>query len=396
MRIAHLADLHLGFRQYQRLTPAGINQRETDVARAFDAVVDKLIALEPDAIVIGGDIFHSARPSNTAILHAYNRFHRLATSLPRTPVVMVGGNHDMPRTEEAGCILNLFRAVGVHVAAIRAEYVHLPGLELSVLAVPDAPGARPALLPDPRARHNVLLLHGEVEGMLGAHATQGDRAVQEIPRSELGAGAFDYVALGHYHVHRQIEPNAYYSGSIDYTSTNPWGEIVEQRELGVPGKGFVIHDLATGTHEFHPLKGRRFVSLPAIDARGMSETELDRAIAERVASCDGGIDDSVVRLIVRDVPPHVVRRLDYRSVREFKRRALHFHLDTRRPEILRAAGGGSPGRRPSLVDTVREKLASRVVDASIDRARLVDLGLRYLQEADAVAAAANAPEALDS
>ena len=31
MRLVHLSDLHLGFRQYQRLTPAGINQREADV-----------------------------------------------------------------------------------------------------------------------------------------------------------------------------------------------------------------------------------------------------------------------------------------------------------------------------------------------------------------------------
>ena len=32
MRLVHLSDLHLGYRQYQRLTPGGINQREADVA----------------------------------------------------------------------------------------------------------------------------------------------------------------------------------------------------------------------------------------------------------------------------------------------------------------------------------------------------------------------------
>ena len=35
MRIAHLADLHLGYRQYHRQNPNGINQREADVANAF-------------------------------------------------------------------------------------------------------------------------------------------------------------------------------------------------------------------------------------------------------------------------------------------------------------------------------------------------------------------------
>jgi hypothetical protein len=33
LRLVHLADLHLGYRQYQRLTPRGINQREADVAQ---------------------------------------------------------------------------------------------------------------------------------------------------------------------------------------------------------------------------------------------------------------------------------------------------------------------------------------------------------------------------
>ena len=43
MRLVHLADLHLGYRQYQRLTPQGINQREADVATAFKRAVDKVV-----------------------------------------------------------------------------------------------------------------------------------------------------------------------------------------------------------------------------------------------------------------------------------------------------------------------------------------------------------------
>jgi DNA repair exonuclease SbcCD nuclease subunit len=57
VRIAHLADLHLGFRQYHRLTPGGINQREADVANAFRAAVDGLIAARPDVVLFAGDIF---------------------------------------------------------------------------------------------------------------------------------------------------------------------------------------------------------------------------------------------------------------------------------------------------------------------------------------------------
>ncbi|MBL8981026.1 MAG: DNA repair exonuclease, partial [Gemmatimonadetes bacterium] len=50
MRLVHLSDLHLGIRQFQRQTPAGMNQREADVAGVFARVVDKVIALAPDIV----------------------------------------------------------------------------------------------------------------------------------------------------------------------------------------------------------------------------------------------------------------------------------------------------------------------------------------------------------
>src|SRR5687768_5257881 len=87
VRLVHLADLHLGFRQYQRLTPGGINQREADIARTFEAAIDRIIELAPEIILFAGDIFHSVRPSNPAILHAFIHFSRLMQRLPESRVV---------------------------------------------------------------------------------------------------------------------------------------------------------------------------------------------------------------------------------------------------------------------------------------------------------------------
>ncbi|HYD54587.1 MAG TPA: DNA repair exonuclease [Gemmatimonadaceae bacterium] len=395
MRLVHLSDLHLGFRQYYRLTPTGINQREADVARTFQRAVDRVVELRPNLVVIGGDVFHTVRPTNSAILHAFTQFARLTRELPETIVVMVAGNHDTPRAAETGCILRLFRPLGIHVVDGTPQRLAFPERSLSVLAVPDVPGAqRPALTADPAARHNVLLLHGEVEGMLPAHLADADRAELEIPLEELGAAQWSYVALGHFHVHREIAPNAWYSGSIDYTSANPWGELVEERQASLPGKGIVEHDLETGAHTFHPIApARPLVDLPRIDAQGLSAPELDAAIAAAVERCPGGVEDKIVRLVVRDVPRHVARELDHRALREVKRRALHFHLDLRRPEPTRRAGQGSPGRRPSLADVVREKLQTRTLTSDLDRERLVELGLGYLREAEQAEQAAAAPSA---
>lgn len=387
MRLVHLSDLHLGFRQYQRLTPGGINQREADVARTFQLAIDRVIELRPDLIVLGGDIFHNVRPTNPAILHAFNQFSRLTRALPETIVVMVAGNHDTPRAAETGCILRLFAPLGVHVVDREAQRLSFPEHDLSVLAVPDVPGGRPALVPDESARRNVLLLHGEVEGVLPPHATAVERSAVEITEAELGAARWTYVALGHYHVYRQVAPNAFYSGSLDYTSANAWGELQEERAARLPGKGFIEHDLETGAHTFHALPpSRELVDIGPISARGLSVAEVDERIRQAVDGIAGGIEDRVVRLVVRDLPRHIARELDHKQLRDLKRRALHFHLDTRRPEIARHSGSSSPGRRPSLVDVVREKLQNRVLESDLDREALVELGLRYLREADTQAA----------
>ncbi|HET7621708.1 MAG TPA: metallophosphoesterase [Gemmatimonadaceae bacterium] len=383
MRLVHLADLHLGYRQYHRLTPAGINQREADVAHAFKGAVDRAIELRPDIIVIAGDIFHTVRPMNPAIIDAFQQFHRLNAELPDAVKIMVAGNHDRPRASETGCILDLFTRVGFQVVIDQPRRFTFPDRELSILAVPDLPGALPPLTPDPDVKHNVLVLHGEVEGMLPPYIAAADRATVEISREALSASSWSYVALGHFHVHREIAPNAFYSGSIDYTSANPWGELVEERDSGLPGKGFIEYDLDAATHHFHHVQpARALVDLEPIAARGLSAAELDALIRERVEGCAGGIDDSVVRLVVRDVPRHIARELDHKALRDYKRRALHFHLDTRRPELLRSSASGAPGRRPTLMETVESYLSRRPMDADLDRGAVVQLGLQYLREAD--------------
>lgn len=392
MRLVHLSDLHLGFRQYQRLTPGGINQREADVAATATRAIDQIIAVAPQLIVVGGDIFHSVRPSNPAIVHAFRAFSRLQEALPATPIVMVAGNHDAPRTTDTGCILKLFREVGIHVADTRSELFTFPSLSLAVLAVPDVPGIdRPPMLPAEGFAHNVLLLHGEVEGAMPAAAAAMDRAAIEIPIKELNTERWSYVALGHYHVHREVAPHSYYSGSIDYTSTNPWGELQEERERGLPGKGFIEYDLSTGTHQFHAVRSeRQLLDLEPIDASGMGAGEVNAAVQARVATARGGIDDRVVRLLVRNIARHVARELDHAAMRDYRRRAMHFHLDTRRPEPLarHGAGGGAPGRRASLADMVTERLRERSLQPGIDRDALLALGLEYLKQAEEAVSAA--------
>lgn len=394
MKLVHMSDLHLGFRQYQRQTPAGLNQREADVAMAFRKAIDKIIELSPDVVVIGGDIFHAVRPTNPAILHAYNQFARLREMLPDTDIVMVTGNHETPRLSETGYIVRLFLGLGITVVDTGPKRLRLRDGELSIFAVPSLIRPLPKFEPDPSAKYNVLLMHDQVEGVV-RRFNAADRPGGEIALKDLAADKWDYVALGHYHVYHQVAPNAWYSGSIEYTSTNIWAEVDEEsarKNRSERGKGFIERNLSTGEHRFHTLSlARRVVDLPALNAEGLTSERLSEVICGIVDECEGGIDDKIVRLVVRDVPRHILRDLDHRKIREFKRRAMHFLLDARRPEPMRIASG-APGRRASLTETVRAMLESRDVTPGIDRKTLVDLGLHYLTEADRLAPAISGDE----
>lgn len=377
MKLAHLADPHLGARQYHRQTPAGINQREADVARAFRVAVDGVIAAAPDLVVIAGDLFHSVRPTNAAIVFAFRQLQRLREALPRAPIVLVAGNHDTPRSVETGSILRLYEELGVDVAADEARRLVYPDLDLAVLAVPHQAlvGPRPSLRPEGPERRRLLVLHGEIEGVFPFDRSAIEYGGAVVGLNEMAPSEWSYIALGHYHVRHQVAPRAWYAGALEYVSPNVWGELAEDVRHGHQGKGWLLADLDTGEVVAQPVApARAILDLEPILGTGLAAAALDGLIAERLAAVPGGIADKIIRLRVYDVPRHVGRELDHTAIRGFKVEALHFHLDLRRPEIQRTVGVGAPGRRQTLPELVRTYLAGRPLPAELDREAFVRLG----------------------
>ncbi len=386
MKLAHIADPHLGIRQYHRQTPAGINQREADIAHAFRVAVDGVVEARPDAVVVAGDLFHSVRPSNAAIVFAFRQFQRLREALPDAPVVLIAGNHDTPRSAETGSILRLFEELGLDVAADEARRFVYPALDLSVLAVPHqalVTGARPSLRPDGPERHRVMVLHGEVEGVFPFDRSAAEYGGALLGLEEMAPSEWSYVALGHYHVQHQVAPRVWYAGSLEYVSPNIWGELMDEVNHGSPGKGWLLVDLERGTAERHvvPL-AREILDLDPIDAEGLPAAAVSALIVERVAGVRGGVADKVVRLLVWNIPRHVARELDHAAIRGLKSDAIHFHLDLRRPEIHRTVGMGAPGRRQTLPEIVRSYLEGRPLPAELDREAFVRLGASLIDSVE--------------
>ncbi|MFQ6045292.1 MAG: exonuclease SbcCD subunit D [Gemmatimonadales bacterium] len=389
MRLAHLADAHLGFRQYHRLTGQGVNQREADIALAFSRALDDVIAEAPDVVVFAGDLFHSVRPTNPAILHSFNQLRRLREKLPAVPLVIVAGNHDTPRSVETGSILRLFEAVeGVHVVLQEPRELRFAELDLSLFCVPHAAlasGARPRLVPASDAGRNVLVTHGEVAGIFrpGAAALEYGGAIVE--RSELHVDEWDYVALGHYHVAHDVAANAWYSGALDYVSSNPWGELKDEDAVGRRGqKGWLLVDLSDDVVvDFRPVRlARRFIDLEPIYASGSGAAVINSLLSERVAAVESGIEGQVVRQVVHDIPTPVARDLDYTLIRELKATALHYYLDLRRPRHRREVGVAAPGARHTLAEVLTDYLSRRPGGAAGVRDPHLALGRAYMDRVE--------------
>ena len=385
LRVAHLADLHLGFRQFDRQTPRGGNQREADVAQAFARAVDDLLTQRPDLVLIAGDVFHSVRPTNPAILFLFQQLQRLRVGLPDAPVVLVAGNHDTPRSAETGTILRLYEALGVVVVTDVTRRLVFP--ECAVLAVPHQAligPERPALRPERGGpRFNILVTHGDLPEVTPVGQVPLEFGGAPLSRDELGIPHWDYVALGHYHVAHEVAPNCWYAGSLEHVGLNPWGELREAADHGrsQAGKGYLLVDLPGAKVTFRPVaSARRFLDLPAVHGSGLTAREVMAEIERRVRDADPPIDDQVVRLVAYDVSRGTAADLDHAAIRGFKARALNFQLDIRRPESQRVTGAGAPGNRLTLPETVRAFLAHRLLDADLDRDEFVRLGVQYVEQ----------------
>lgn len=101
----HVADLHLGYAQYN------LEARREDFDKAFKEVVDKTIGLKPDFMLIAGDIFQQARPSNVTLENAIGCFKQLRDS--GIPVLAVDGSHDSAPNMITGTILNPLDSAGL-------------------------------------------------------------------------------------------------------------------------------------------------------------------------------------------------------------------------------------------------------------------------------------------
>lgn len=369
MRIAALGDAHLGRSALSAVTAEGVNQREFDFERSFEAAVDRCLSVNPDLIVWLGDVFDHPRPSYRSFRVAMRALAKIREH--GIGLVAISGNHDTPRLPGTG---NPYAVLDdafpeFHFAYRMAyERVELPGL--AIHCVPQTRTSEDAVLAlDEAAEHrqldrvNLLITHPLVQSVERKYADINEIEVQD---SDLRA---DHVLLGHYHVFTKVSNNIHYAGSTD---TFSFGDVDKTP------KGIVVLNTDTGDCQLEGLSDQRTLHTPdPVYCLGLNATEVQNQVIERLSPLPPG---SIARVTLDGVSPEAHRLLDLRVVAESANHLLNWRLD---PSFDRSKVPVEDlPELSSLLDRWKGYAGAQMVDLTPSEVdRVVEIGHNYLTEA---------------
>ena len=316
----HASDLHLGYAQY------GLEARRQDFDNAFTELVDKTIELKPDFMIIAGDLFHHARPSNTTLENTVRNFKRLKDV--EIPVLTVDGSHDSAPNAITGTILTPLDSAGLVIHLPRHEEACWRKLNTCyVYGIPNFRSQRrtnealPAFLaekpptPDPSVA-NIFVLHGAVD----LPSVKPPYIEAEIS-PELIPDGFNYYAAGHVH-------NGYMgkfkTGLLVYSGCT---ETVSYDEAKLK-KGFIhvtMDEKGKVSPRFVELTSpRKFVVLER-EFTGMNSAKITELAVQMVESADE--EGAVLIPVLKGVLPAETSRgeVDIAKVRAAAEKALLVH-----------------------------------------------------------------------
>jgi len=316
----HASDLHLGYSQY------GLEARRQDFDNVFAEIVDKTIELKPDFMIIAGDLFHQARPSNVTLENSIRSFKRLRDA--GIPVLTVDGSHDSAPNTITGTILYPLDSAGL--------IYHLPRHEGACWRKPDCcyvygvPNFRtrrkteealPAFMaqnppaPDP-AVSNIFVFHAAVD----LPSVNPPYIEAETP-PELLPDGFDYYAAGH--VHKRFT-GKFKTGILAYSGCT---ETVSYDEAELK-KGFFhvkVNEKGKFSQELVELSTPRRFAVLEHDFSGMPSEKITEMAVQLVRGADE--EGAVVIPVLKGVLPAEASRaeVDIAKVRGAAEKALLVH-----------------------------------------------------------------------
>lgn len=312
----HVADLHLGYAQYN------LDVRREDFENAFKEVVDKTIELNPDFMLVAGDLFHHARPSNVTLETTITNFRRLRDA--GIPVLTVDGGHDSAPNIVTGTILNpLDRAGLIHYlprhegASWRNESCYVYGVpnfrtktrteeQLPIFFEQNKPSPDPSLF-------NIFLFHMALEL---PYITPPHIEAEASP--EIMPDGFNYFAGGHVH---QPSINKFKNGLLVYSGCT---ETVNYDDAKI-NKGFYHVEVnEEGVPKLNRVKletTRKFIVLEP-DYTGMLPAKITESAVKLVKEKDE--EGAIIVVVLKGELPAEANRaeVDLAQIRDAAKKAL--------------------------------------------------------------------------
>ena len=230
MKFAHLADTHLGYRQF------GLIEREKDFYEVFEKVIDKIIEEKVDFVIHSGDLFETARPSPIALLTFQKGLLKLKGA--GIPMYAIAGNHDIVMRNDSIPPQVIFKKLGLKVISpINTNYMHgdvfIAGLPFYPSSQVKNLKSKLAELSKKAANHekSILVLHQAIDKYFGYNF---ELEIGDLPDN------FNYYALGH--IHNYINDN-FGNGKLVYPGSGEIWKPAELKDYHENGKGFVVVEL---------------------------------------------------------------------------------------------------------------------------------------------------------
>ncbi|MEJ2249871.1 MAG: exonuclease SbcCD subunit D [Candidatus Lokiarchaeota archaeon] len=232
MRIAHISDTHLGYRQYN------LDVREQDIYDVFNEAIDIALEERADVLIHSGDLFDTPEPPIKALYTLQNALSKIGDKMK---VLTVLGEHDTPKRR--GMAPHRLFKMEVLGDAYSLDHVIID--DVLFAGISNLKGRATDHLKQELEKFDfltkqyegsVLILHQAIKSFLpfeGAYQLKED----DLPQSA------NYYALGHIHS-REIQ--SFGNGKLAYAGST---EIMNKDEISSwkkNGKGLYLIDIEKG------------------------------------------------------------------------------------------------------------------------------------------------------
>ncbi len=343
LRILHMADIHLGVTLGPIDPETRLNGRVLDYLDTLDATLDYAEDNKADIIILAGDIFHKPNPDPTYLREFGERVVRMSEI---APTVIVVGNHDIPGSIERASSIDIFETLAVPGVTIGWQYeVHKIKTKAGLVQVATVPWPRKSEflsykevrnygtsrhLYKKRVAEQILSLADQIDAeypaILAGHFTvtgclygiERMLAIEDVSEVELDVvnSAWDYVALGHIHIHQDMNigndgPPVVYSGSLERVDFGDEND----------NKGFVWCEVSDdgAVYEFIEVDARPYITIK-VDTVG--KFDPSKLVLSKIRKLD--LEHAIVRAIIQ-VSEHQASGINTEAIRKaLERQKAHY------------------------------------------------------------------------